>query len=551
MIRITQVKIHTEHTEEQLQKKAADILRIPVKDILQMNIVRQSVDARKKPDIFYIYTLDIAAANEERIIKNCRKKKGAEGQIQKVEANEYRFPESGGKKQEYPTVIVGTGPAGLFCGYFLALHGYRPILLERGKDVDARQADVEAFWNGAPLNPSSNVQFGEGGAGTFSDGKLNTLVKDRDGRNQAVLKTFVSFGAKESILYEAKPHIGTDVLRTVVKNMRSEIIRLGGQVRFESRMTEILIRNQQVAGVVVNGREEIPCKQMVLAIGHSARDTFSMLYEKQIPMSAKAFAVGLRVEHPQRMINESQYGMEDPGRLGAAPYKVTAKAGNQRGVYSFCMCPGGYVVNASSEEGRLAVNGMSYSGRNGENANSAIIVSVGPEDFGQDHPLAGMAFQRTLEERAFRLGRGKIPAQRYGIYKECVEKDCTQEELSPKRVQELTEAGFQPGCKGAFRWADVSRILPGECNRAFVEGMESFGRQIAGFDREDAILLGVESRTSSPVRIHRDDTLQSEIRGLYPCGEGAGYAGGITSAAMDGIRVAEAIAKCFAPPKEA
>ncbi len=555
MIRVNQIKIHTDHTVEQLQKKVADMLRIPVKDIRRMDIVRQSIDARKKPDIYYTYTVDIQAADEEKILKSLRKKKGAGDQIQKVSVQEYQFPESGTLPQEHPTVIVGTGPAGLFCGYFLARHGYRPILLERGKDVDARQEDVDAFWRGEALNPSSNVQFGEGGAGTFSDGKLNTLVKDKDGRNGAVLKTFVAFGAKESILYEAKPHIGTDVLSRVVKNMRQEIIRLGGTVRFEAQMTDICLQDGQVKGVVVNDTETIACEQLVLATGHSARDTFAMLYERKIPMEAKAFAVGLRVEHPQEMINRSLYGMEKPGKLGAAPYKVTAKTSVGRGVYSFCMCPGGYVVNASSEEGRTAVNGMSYSGRDGTNANSAIIVSVTPEDFGSDHPLAGIAFQRELEERAYRLGNGKIPVQRYGCFKECVERKLSLEELlSENALEENTteglSEGFAPCCKGAYTWADVSRILPGECNQAFVEGMEVFGRQIEGFERDDAILLGVESRTSSPVRIHRDEKLQSAIKGLYPCGEGAGYAGGITSAAMDGIRVAEAIASLFAPVDE-
>uniref|UniRef100_UPI0040567EAC NAD(P)/FAD-dependent oxidoreductase n=1 Tax=Acetatifactor sp. TaxID=1872090 RepID=UPI0040567EAC len=557
MIRVNQVKIRTEHNIEQLQKKVADILRIPVKDIQKMDIVRQSIDARKKPDIYYIYTLDIQVADEERLLKSVRKKnkgKSVNEQIQKVVQKEYAFPKLGEMKQEKRTVIVGCGPAGLFCGYYLALHGYQPILLERGKDVDARTADVDAFWRGEPLNLSSNVQFGEGGAGTFSDGKLNTLVKDKDGRNREVLKTFVKFGAKESIIYEAKPHIGTDVLCKVVKNMREEIIRLGGEVRFENQVTELQIADGRIQGVKVNDSETISCGQLVLAIGHSARDTFQMLYEKQIPMEAKSFAVGLRVEHPQKLINISQYGLTTPGKLGAAAYKVTAKTSVGRGVYSFCMCPGGYVVNASSEEGRTAVNGMSYSGRDTENANSAIIVSVTPKDYGSEHPLAGIAFQRQLEENAYRLGKGKIPVERYGFYKECVQQNINLEEYLERLPEKerpnydrLNQEGFVPCCKGDYTWADVSRILPRECNQAFVEGMEVFARQIEGFDREDVILLGVESRTSSPVRIHRDENLQSEVKGIYPCGEGAGYAGGITSAAMDGIRVAEVIASVFAP----
>lgn len=623
MLRINQVKVRTNHTEQDLRRKTADMLRIPMEEIRSLTIVRQSIDARKKPEIFFSYTVDVEVAGQEKLL---RKMKGRL-QISRTDDVKYCFPESGIKKLEHPPVIVGMGPAGLFCGYYLALHGYRPILLERGKCVEERQKDVEVFWETGVLDPASNVQFGEGGAGTFSDGKLNTLVKDKDGRNREVLETFVKFGAKESIRYEAKPHLGTDVLCRVVRNMRQEIIDLGGRVLFESQVTEIHIQDGRIIGVVINGEEILPCEQLVLAIGHSARDTFHMLYEKQIPMEAKAFAVGLRVEHPQSMINESQYGKSMtgglsaisckaergavsceatpckaeggtvsgkvkageamPGKakmgeetsckvtteidsLGAASYKVATKASSGRGVYSFCMCPGGYVVNASSEPGRTAVNGMSYSGRDGSNANSAIIVSVTPEDFGSDHPLAGVEFQRRLEKRAYDLGGGKIPVQRYGAFKkavvsgrnksheatesageENVETGCIREVNAETECMGMSAFGeadampdssLQPQCKGAFCWADVSRILPGECNEAFVEGMEIFGRQIRGFDREDAILLGVESRTSSPVRICRDETLQSEIRGLYPCGEGAGYAGGITSAAMDGLRVAEAIA---------
>ena len=539
MLRVNQVKIRTEHTGEQLKRKTAETLGIQTADILGMRIIRQSIDARKKPEIFYSYSLEVQVKNEDKVLK---KFKGRENQVCRAESVVYRFLAPGTRSQKHPTVIAGMGPAGLFCAYYLALHGYRPILLERGRCVEERQKDVERFWETGRLDPMSNVQFGEGGAGTFSDGKLNTLVKDRDGRNREVLEAFVRFGAKESICYEAKPHIGTDVLCNVVRNMRNEIVRLGGEVHFQSCVTDVEISGGAISAVTVNGEQRIPCEQLVLAIGHSARDTMEMLCGKRIPMEAKAFAVGLRVEHPQSMINESQYGCENPGSLGAAAYKVTAKAENGRGVYSFCMCPGGYVVNASSEDGRTAVNGMSYSGRNGQNANSAVIVAVTPEDYGSDHPLAGIAFQRRLEERAYELGQGKIPAQRYGDFRSRV----TGED---NRWQE-PEAMIQPQCKGGYVWADVSKILPEECNRAFVDGMECFGRQIKGFDRPDAVLLGVESRTSSPVRIGRDETLQSEIRGLYPCGEGAGYAGGITSAAMDGLRVAEQIASEFAPGQQ-
>ena len=544
MLRLNQVKVRAGQEPADLNRCAAEILRVAPRDILGVKIVRRSIDARKKPDIFYSYTLDVEVREQERVLRRFRGKENLVGRPQTVT---YTFPKPGETPQDQPVVIVGMGPAGLFCGYYLALHGYAVTLLERGKCVEERQKDVERFWETGRLDTASNVQFGEGGAGTFSDGKLNTLVKDRDGRNKEVLQTFVRFGADESICYDAKPHIGTDVLGGIVSRMRQEIIRLGGIVRFSACVTGLRVENGRVTGVVLGENETIPCRQVVLACGHSARDTFSMLFEEHVNMEAKAFAVGLRVEHLQAMINLSQYGKEDPGVLGAAPYKVTARTGGGRGVYSFCMCPGGYVVNASSEEGRLAVNGMSCSGRDGTNANSAVIVTVTPADFGSDHPLAGIEFQRRLEEKAYELGGGRIPVQRYGEFKAKVAGDRAWEvrQENPKDGEGLP----MPQCRGGFAWADVSRILPKSCNEAIVEGMESFGRQIDGFDRPDTLLSGVESRTSSPVRICRDDTLQANVRGLYPCGEGAGYAGGIVSAAMDGIRVAEAIASKLRPAK--
>lgn len=543
MIRLNQLKLPADHTGEQLIHKTAQSLRIPETDILELQIVRQSLDARKKTELFYSYSVNVTVKKEEKVYKDACRRLG-KANVQLTEQTEYRFPVGGTEKQKHPTVIIGMGPAGLFCGYYLAQHGYAPVILERGADVDARQVDVEAFWKTGKLKPDSNVQFGEGGAGTFSDGKLNTLVKDKYGRNTEVLKTFVKHGADPAIIYQAKPHIGTDVLSKVVKSMREEILRLGGEVRFHSRVTEILTENGRVTGVRVNDTETIPCEQVVLAPGHSARDTFSMLYEKKFPMSAKPFAVGFRVEHPQKLINVSQYGAEKVKGLGAAAYKVTAKTSTGRGVYSFCMCPGGYVVNASSEPGRLAVNGMSYSGRDGKNANSAIIVAVTPADYGSEHPLAGIEFQRGLERRAYELCDGRLPVQRYGDFREKVTKEVTPQPDAEKTAGWET---LEPCCKGAYEWADLTDILPAECNRAFVEGMDSFDRQIHGFASPQAILTGVESRTSSPVRIERDEALQSAIRGCYPCGEGAGYAGGITSAAMDGIRVAEQIASQFAP----
>ena len=419
------------------------------------------------------------------------------------------------------------GPAGLFCGLALARKGYRPILLERGEDVDTRTERVAKFWKTGELNPSSNVQFGEGGAGTFSDGKLNTLVKDTFGRNREVLRILTEFGADPSICYANKPHIGTDVLSHIVKSIRQEIENLGGQIRFLSQVTDFEITEGKLAAVIVNGTERIPVQAAVAAIGHSARDTFEILYEKQVSMEAKPFAVGFRIQHPQTMINESQYGMTECKELGPASYKLTAQTSCGRGVYSFCMCPGGYVVNASSEEGRLAVNGMSYSGRDGKNANSAIIVAVTPDDFAGKDPLAGVRFQEMLEERAFAIGKGRIPQQLFGDY-------CSNRASG-------SYGAFESAAKGACVLGNLRGLLPQALEESFIEGMHAFSRRIPAFDREDAILSGVESRTSSPVRLVRDPKLLWLQAASIRCGEGAGYAGGIMSAAMDGLKVAEAI----------
>lgn len=534
MIRISQLKMPLGHSGDGLRAKAAKSLRVRENRIKHLNIVKQSVDARKKPEIRYSYVVDVTlsgldAEGEKQLVHRLRDRNIAVSQ-----EKPYRCPDCGEAPLDCPPVIVGTGPAGLFCGLLLARKGYRPILLERGRDVDARTKDVDAFWNGGDLNPASNVQFGEGGAGTFSDGKLNTLVKDASGRNREVLKILVEFGADPSICYVNKPHIGTDVLSRVVKAIRQEIEQLGGQVRFMSQVTDLELSDGQLRALVVNGSERIEAQAAVLAIGHSARDTFQMLLEKGLSMEAKAFAVGLRIQHPQAMINRSQYGSEEVKELGAADYKLTFKTGDGRGVYSFCMCPGGYVVNASSEPGRLAVNGMSYHGRAGENANSALIVTVTPEDFPDQTPLGGMHFQRKLEEAAFELGGGKIPVELYGDFKE-------------NRPPSGEFGQVQPQFKGAYQFADLRKLWPEELSRALIEGVEAFEGMIAGFSRPDAILAGIESRTSSPVRIPRDEGFESSVRGIYPCGEGAGYAGGITSAAMDGLKTAEEIIRRYAP----
>lgn len=529
MIRIQQLKLRPLGTkkerEQALLKKSAKLLKISSQDIQSLLIVKQSVDARKKPDIFFNYTVDVTVNGEERILKKIRDKN-----ITQTKTESYVFPASEAVKEqiteEIRPVIIGTGPAGLFCGYLLAEHGFRPILLERGDAVEKREAAVKAFWKTGVLDTESNVQFGEGGAGTFSDGKLNTLVKDKNGRNREVLRIFVENGAPEEILYEGKPHIGTDILMNVVRSMRKRIIAWGGEVRFRTKLTALSIQNGQIDGIFC-GSVFLPCQHVVLACGHSARDTFEMLYKQGIPMEAKSFAVGLRVEHPQSKINLVQYGAEKTEGLSPAPYKVAAQTSYGRNVYSFCMCPGGYVVNASSEEGRLAVNGMSYSDRGSQNANSAVIVQVTPKDFPDSHPLAGVSFQRELEKRAFTAGGGKIPLERLDDFK------------AGRVAHTIDEA--RHCTKGAAVYADLRPVLPEELNLAFLEGMEQFGRMIPGFDADETVLSGVESRTSSPVRILRDETLQSSVKGLFPCGEGAGYAGGITSAAMDGMRVAEAV----------
>lgn len=537
MLRINQLKLPVGHTREALEEKVQKLLR--TKELPEITVIRRSVDARKKPELYFNYILNVTVKNQKEVYKRCNKK-----QVTWWEEMDYRFPVSGYTGEVRP-VIIGTGPAGLFCGYMLAQAGFRPILLERGREIKERMKDVSCFWETGKLHPESNVQFGEGGAGTFSDGKLNTLVKDKSGRNKKVLSIFVKEGAPEEILYDFKPHIGTDVLSDVIINIREEIKRLGGEVRFQSKVTGFETKNQKVSAVIVNDSERLPADYVVLAIGHSARDTFWILYEMGLPMSSKAFAVGLRVEHPQKLINLSQYGREEENILGSAAYKLTAAASNERGVYSFCMCPGGYVVNASSEQGRLAVNGMSYSGRDGKNANSAIIVSVTPKDFETAHPLAGIEFQRKLEERAYKIGQGAIPIETYEDFKTAIvnrkPKEWLKEEEAERKYQELFH-NFEPCVKGKWRFARVHEILPLELSKAFVEGMEQFAAVIPGFNHKNTLIDGVESRTSSPVRIERDETLQTTVRGIFPCGEGAGYAGGITSAAMDGIKVAEEIA---------
>ncbi len=534
MLQYSQCKIdYRRDSIGELRKKVAEILRIRESEIQQIKILKKSIDARKKPQIYYSYSVAFECSQEQKVLQKNRKDKNLSIYVPQPSLEEM-VP---GLKKETGerVVIVGTGPAGLLCGYYLALCGRKPLLIERGAPMWERVGKVSAFWKEGVLDPDTNVSFGEGGAGTFSDGKLNTGVKDKTGKKKFILDTFIRHGAPEEIGYLSKPHIGTDELRGVIQSMGETIRQLGGTYRFHTRLTgfryveeEYVPGQKQLRAVVVENEkgetEEIPCDRCVLAIGHSARDTFSMLHEDGAAMEQKPFAVGVRVEHLQQSINKIQYGVDDP-RLPAADYKLTGKTSDGRGVYSFCMCPGGYVVNASTEPGGTVVNGMSDHARDSAHANSAIVVTVDQKDFGSDDVLAGVAFQRGLEEKTWQAGGGMIPVQQYGDFVKGVP------------TTELNHSS--PVTRGKFVPADVKKILPSYISNGIMEGMKQFGQKITGFDAAETLILGTETRTSSPVRILRNREFESENRrGIYPCGEGAGYAGGIMSAAMDGLRVA-------------
>lgn len=526
MIRINQIKCGVTHTKGELTKEIARCLRLKPEQFTY-EIIRQSLDCRVKHPLCLVYGVDVTL--EKGISEQSVLKKAHNNNIMLSKTVKYTPLYADRKDLPSRPIVIGSGPAGLFCAYLLALNGYRPIVLERGRAMEERTRDVASFWAGeASLNPESNVQFGEGGAGTFSDGKLNTVVKDKYGRQRFILQTFVECGAPEDILYLSKPHIGTDYLKRVVVALRKQIEKLGGEIHFSSKVGELKVEDGRITGVVTENGTSYASSHVVLAVGHSARDTFELLYQQKVQMEQKPFAVGIRIEHPREQIDRLQY-KEHYGTvpLPTANYKLTYQAKNGRSVFSFCMCPGGYVVNASSEEGGIVVNGMSNYDRMAANSNAAVVASVTPEDYEGEHPLAGVSFQRRLEQLAYQAGNGTLPVQLFSDF---------------VKNQPSTGLGaVKPEVMGQYTLANVAQCLPSSVVSAIIEAIVSWGRKLPGYDREDALVLGVESRTSSPIKIVRDTSLQSNVKGLYPCGEGAGYAGGIMSAAMDGMRVAEAI----------
>lgn len=489
-------------------------------DLIDYKILKKSLDARSKHEFAYIYEFGVTIKNEDKYLSHNKNKN-----ITKYQKKAYSFPKCGNKILNNRPIVVGLGPAGLFASYFLAKKGYKPIIFERGKALEERIKDVENFWRLGILNPNSNVQFGEGGAGTFSDGKLNTQAKDKEGRISEVLKIFVECGAPEDILYEKNPHIGTDNLRRVVKNLREKIRYYGGTIHYNSTLEDIIIKNEKLDSIVVNGKS-FKTDVLVLAAGHSAKDTFNMLYERKVNIISKPFAIGIRIVHPQNLINKCQYPTLYPN-LPSASYKLTHNASG-RGIYSFCMCPGGFVVNASSDNNTVLINGMSNYLRDSGFANSAIIVTVNENDFGHN-PLDGLKYMENIEKRTFELTKGKIPIQRFKDYE--------------KNIVSSNILDIQKFVKGSTKYININDIFPEYINSSLKEGINYFNSLIPGFN--EGIILAPETRTSSPVRILRSVNLESNISGIYPCGEGSGYAGGITTSAVDGIKVAEEIAKKY------
>ena len=523
-IRINNITLGLDDDLSLIKKKVSKKLRVSIDEVKDIKIIKESLDARNKDNIKFTYAVEVNHKNEEKLVERLHDKDV------RIDNSKYEPDvEPGDIKLNSRPVVVGFGPAGIFAALMLAEKGYKPLVIERGEDVDKRTATVDEFWKSGKLDLNSNVQFGEGGAGAFSDGKLTTRIKDK--RCDYVLEKLVSAGAPSEITYVAKPHVGTDLLKGVVKNIRERIIELGGEVRFSSKLEYINTLDGQIKSIIVNG-EEIPCEALVLAVGHSARDTYEMLHEIKVDMEPKPFAIGVRIEHPQELINKSQYGnaYKHP-RLNAADYKLTYQCKNiKRGVYSFCMCPGGVVVAAASEEGRLVCNGMSYHARDLENSNSALVVTVNPDDFEDKSILGGVEFQRKYEELAYKLGGSNYnaPIQLLGDF---------MKDRKSTAIGKVT-----PGYKPGYKLVDLRECLPPFVVEAIKEAIPNFDRKIKGYGMEDAVLTGIETRTSAPIRMGRTENLEStSVKGLYPCGEGAGFAGGIISAAVDGIKVAERI----------
>lgn len=526
---VNNIRTSLDTTIDELHAIVSKKLKISSEDVKKIKIAKESIDARRKSNICLVYSVLIET---DALIKNL-----GDGDVRIVEDRPEEEIQYGNVTLKNRPIVVGSGPAGLFAGLVLAQHGYCPIIIERGEGVDRRTEIVGEYWKSGSLNPETNVQFGEGGAGTFSDGKLTTRINDR--RCEKVLEEFHKSGAHEEILYKAKPHIGTDVLKNVVKEMRLRIEDLGGEIRFNTKLTSLKIKDGRITGIVVNGNTIIDTEVVVLAIGHSARDTFQSLFSSGIAFLPKAFSIGVRIEHPQSIINSSQFGKTaSHPRLGAADYQLFCKL-QGRTVYSFCMCPGGTVVASASENESIVTNGMSEFARDKDNANSALVVSVEPADFGSSHPLAGIEFQRKWERLAFNAGGrdNSAPVQLLGDF------------LENRASQKL--GGVKPSYTGSVRLSDLNECLPGFVTDPMKQSIGYFDNKLKGFGMKDAILTGVETRTSSPVRISRGESLEEEgVQGLYPTGEGAGYAGGIVSAAVDGIRVAEQIIKTYAQPIE-
>ena len=526
MIRINEISVPIGADMESIIQNAVKKIGIDASSVVSAEILRESIDSRKPGSIRMIYSVLLETqADESRILRRF-----PENVVSAAEKYRYTPPENR-RRSVYRPIVVGFGPAGMFAALILARAGLSPIVIERGRDVDARTVNVERFWSGGQLDTESNVQFGEGGAGTFSDGKLTTGIKDA--RCRMVLETFVGFGAPEQILYSAHPHIGTDLLGPVVKNLRGEILRLGGEIRFGTKLTEIYSSNGFVQGIECvgpGGCVGFETDTVLLCIGHSARDTVEMLYKTGFRMEPKAFSVGVRIEHPQELINRALFGdhWNDP-RLGAANYKLANHPPHGRGGYTFCMCPGGTVVCAASEEGRVVVNGMSRFARDGENANSAILVGIEPDLFGDAGPLSGVTLQRDIEERAFRLAGGTYAAPAQTV------RDFLNGRSS------IRFGGVRPTCTTGVVPADVRAVLPPSVTDGIAKAVLAFDKKLKGFALPEAVLTAPESRSSSPVRILRDQCRQSSVKGVFPCGEGAGYAGGIVSAAVDGIKSAETV----------